>query len=330
MKCRILLLAAVMLYLPGCTPEPPTPLTIGTCIRIGCEPFYLARELGYFEAAPIRIVEYNSATEVLRAFRNGAINAAALSLDEVLQLAQHVPGVRIVLVMNYSNGADAILGGHGLNTLADIRGKRVGVENTALGAYVLARALQIEGLEPRQIQIVALPVDQHERAFLEHRVDAVVTFEPVHSRLNAQGAHQLFDSRQLPKEMVNVLAVRTAFLEKHPDSVRALLRGWFHALARMNEQPADSLQRMSLSRLMSVRNYADSLTGYHFLTLAENRQLFSGKPSPLIRRMQNLTSFMLDRRLLSKPAPVVEIADIGPLDSVLLQDDSTKATSHAY
>lgn len=325
---KIFLLAAVMLFLPGCTPEPPTTLTIGTCIRIGCEPFYLARDLGYFNNVPIRIVEYNSATEVLRAFRNGAINAAALSLDEVLQLAQHVSGVRIVLVMNYSNGADVILGGPELKTLADIRGKRVAVENTALGAYVLTRALQIEGLEQQHFKLVSLPVDQHERAFLERQVDAVVTFEPIHSRLEARGAHHLFDSRQIPGEMVNVVAVHGAFLEQHPESVRAMLQGWFHALARFDRQAADSLQRMALSRQMSVTDYAGSLTGYHFLTLAENRQLFSGKPSALAQRMQELSEFMLDRRLLSKP--VADITDNKPLDSIRMQSASRKATGYAF
>jgi NitT/TauT family transport system substrate-binding protein len=327
---RIFLLAAVMLYFPGCTPEPPTPLTVGTCIRIGCEPFYLARDLDYFNAAPIRIVEYNSATEVLRAFRNRAINAAALSLDEVLQLAQHVPGVRIVLVMNYSNGADVILGGPTLKTLADIRGKRVGVENTALGAYVLARALQEEGLARRDIHLVPLPVDQHERAFLQGQVDAVVTFEPVHSRLEAQGAHHLFDSRQIPKEMVNVLAVHTAFLEQHPESVRALLQGWFKALARMDRQPADSLRRMALSRRMSPPDYAGSLNGYHFLTLAENHQQFSGKPSPLVQRMQHLSGFMLDHQLLRKSVALPDMLDSSPLDKLPSQAESKKVAWYAF
>jgi NitT/TauT family transport system substrate-binding protein len=330
MKYLVMLMTVTMLYLPGCTPQPPAPLAVGTCIRIGCEPLYLARELGYFGSAPVRIVEYDSATEVLRAFRNGAINAAALSLDEVLQLSQHVPGVHLVLVLNYSNGADVVLGQQDVHSLADLRGKRVGVENTALGAYVLARALAAGGLDRKDIQLIPLPVDQHERAFLDHRVDAVVTFEPIHSRLEAEGAHHLFDSREMPKEMINVLAVRAAYLEKHPDIVQALLHGWFRALDRMNSQPADSLRRMAQSRQMWLPDYVDSLKGYHFLSIEENRRLFVGSPSPLEMRMQSLSSFMLAHGLLKMPAKPQEIQDGGPIEALRSHTTVAMVVSHAF
>jgi NitT/TauT family transport system substrate-binding protein len=329
MGYQAILILALLLSLFGCTPQPTPPLTVGTCIRIGCEPFYLARDLNYFDDAPIRIVEYKSATEVQRAFRNGAINSVVLSLDEVMQLAQYVPEVRVVLVLNYSNGADVILGRAGIKSLADLVGKRVGVENTALGAYVLARALALKGLSSSDIKLVPLPVDQHERAFAEGRVDAIVTFEPIHSRLEARGAHHLFDSREIPKEMANVLAVRAAYLDKQPDMIMALLRGWFLALAQMEVKPQDSLQDMAQARHMSRHDYAGSLKGYHFLTLDENRALFKGSPSPLESRIAALSRFMLSKGLLISALNLQEIPDKRPLNRIHLPAARASGAIHA-
>jgi NitT/TauT family transport system substrate-binding protein len=312
----ILIMLALFFNLLGCTQQPTTPLTIGTCIRIGCEPFYMARELGYFNDAPIRIVEYKSATEVQRAFRNGAINSAVLSLDEVLQLSQYVSGIHVVLVLNYSNGADVILGQKDIDSLEDLAGKRVGVENTALGAYVLARALALSGLKRSDIVLVPLPVDQHERAFLNGNVDAIVTFEPIHSRLEAMGAHHLFDSRQIPKEMANVLAVRATYLNEHPDVIQALLHGWFLALDQINSKPKISMKLMAESRHMSRQRYTDSLKGYHFLSLDENRWLFSGAPSPLQERLQTLSTFMHGNGLLDLSVELSDIPDSHPIDAI--------------
>lgn len=59
------------------------PLRIGTLVWPGYEPLYLARERGYLDPKSVRLVEYPSNSEVTRAFRNRAIEAAALTFDEV-------------------------------------------------------------------------------------------------------------------------------------------------------------------------------------------------------------------------------------------------------
>ena len=79
--------AALALALAGCTREPETALRIGTNVWIGSEPLYLARELGSLDPAPVQLVEYPSASEVLRAFRNQAIDGMVISLDELFGLA---------------------------------------------------------------------------------------------------------------------------------------------------------------------------------------------------------------------------------------------------
>ena len=72
---------AVVLPLLGCAREPESALRIGTNVWIGSEPLYLARELGRLDPATVQLVEYPSASEVLRAFRNQAIDGMVISLD---------------------------------------------------------------------------------------------------------------------------------------------------------------------------------------------------------------------------------------------------------
>jgi NitT/TauT family transport system substrate-binding protein len=86
---RLCALACIALLLPlvGCMREPESALRIGTNVWIGSEPLYLARELGRLDAATVQLVEYPSASEVLRAFRNQAIDGMVISLDELFELA---------------------------------------------------------------------------------------------------------------------------------------------------------------------------------------------------------------------------------------------------
>ena len=90
--------------------EPEPALRIGTNVWIGSEPLYLARELGRLDPATVQLVEYPSASEVLRAFRNQAIDGMVISLDELFGLAVDGFQPRIILVVDVSHGADVVVG----------------------------------------------------------------------------------------------------------------------------------------------------------------------------------------------------------------------------
>ena len=100
---------AALLVLAGCS-QPETALRIGTNVWIGSEPLYLARELGRLDPASVQLVEYPSASEVLRAYRNEAIDGMVISLDELFGLAADGFQPRIILVVDVSSGADVVVG----------------------------------------------------------------------------------------------------------------------------------------------------------------------------------------------------------------------------
>ena len=109
LSCLLLLFFAATLA--GCMREPESALRIGTNVWIGSEPLYLARELGRLDPKVVSLVEYPSASEVLRAYRNQAIDGMVISLDELFGLAADGLQPRIVLVVDVSNGADVVVGG---------------------------------------------------------------------------------------------------------------------------------------------------------------------------------------------------------------------------
>ena len=111
----------------GCSPRYQPPLTVGTNTWIGYEPLYLARDLGYYEGANLRLVELASTTQAMDALRVGSLDLAGLTLDEALLLAQEGVPIAVIWVLNTSAGADALLAKPGITTLDALRGKRIGV-----------------------------------------------------------------------------------------------------------------------------------------------------------------------------------------------------------
>lgn len=286
--------------LVGCIQKPPDPLRVGFIVWPGYESLYLARDLGYYKDTPIRLVDYPSNSEVIRAFRNQNLQAAALTLYEALLVAETEPSVRVVLILDSSNGADAIIAKPEIKTLQAIKGKRVGVESGALGAFILTRALEEVDLMPKDVQIVSLGLSEHEQAFKRKKVDAVVTSEPTGSKLLASGANLLFDSSQIPGEILDVLVVREELLNKQPSAVQDLLDGYFSALNYLKENPQDAARRIAPREGVTPNQFLKSLEGLVIHDLQENKEILSKTNTLSNEKVKKVSQFMVENKLLDK------------------------------
>lgn len=298
---------------------------VGTNVWPGYEPLYLARELKYYGEREIRLVEYSSATQVMRGFRNQTIDVAALTLDEALVLREKGLDVCVILVADISEGADVILAVPPLQTLAELKGKRVAVEHTALGAYMLARALQKGGLQIQDITVVAREVDEHEDVIARKKADAVVTFEPVRGRLLQRGLMEIFSSRQIPGEIVDVLVVRRSLLETRADSLQALLEGWFKALSYMQTNPDGASKRIAPRMQMKPAEVVAAYSGLKLPGYRENRA-FLGTESPGVDAASTrLAEVMVKLDLLEPSTPADRMGTARVLDRLSPESQSVSS-----
>lgn len=294
-------LVLIAFSLLGCS-DKKLPIRVGTNLWLGYEPLYLAQNLGYLTASDARLVEYSSASQVIRAYRNGAIDAAALTLDEVLTLLENNFHPKIFLIADFSSGADVIIGQPDVQQLSELKGKRIGVEDTALGGYFLSRALEESGLTPSDVTVVTMEMDEHERAFVDHQVDAVVTFEPVKTKLLNRSGRILFDSSKIPKEIVDVLVVDESYYASNKVVIDKLSDAWFKALAYVRQQPNEAAAFMASRQQLSSAEFKAAYQGIYFPNPAENRQMLSTKdPRSLLSTTKRLTEIMLDKKLLKRP-----------------------------
>jgi NitT/TauT family transport system substrate-binding protein len=313
---RLLACAVLLLSLLGCMRQPETALRIGTNVWIGCEPLYLARELGKLDPAMVQLVEYPSASEVMRAYRNQAIDGMVISLDELFGLAVDGLEPRIILVVDISNGADVVVGRRGMKTMKDLKGKSVAVESSALGAFVLSRALAINGMQAGDVNVVHLESNEQPSAFEKDQVDGAVTFDPYRGQFLRAGAKVLFDSSQIPGEIVDLLAVRASVLERQPKAVDALLTGWFGALDYMKKDPKDAARRMGIRQQTTGDQFLEALQGLHIPTRAENLRMLGGMKPELAVTGRRLLTLMLDAKLLPKGIEIETVLASGPLESL--------------
>ena len=272
----------MMLVLTGCGDEPVEPLVFGAITWPGYEPAYVARELGFLDQDRIHLAEFTNTTEVVHALRNGKLHVAGLTLDEALSLRQSVPDLQVFLVADVSNGADVLMARRSIKSLGQLKGKRIGVEKTALGAYFLSLILRAAHLSANEVRIVSLPLDEHVRAYRAGQLDAVVTFGLVRSELSRLGAVALFDSTKVPGKIVDTLVVRAADAGKYSEHLHVLIQAWFRALSVIQSDPARAYPLMAQRERVPAAEGDETLRGLILLDQQQNLLQLSGDPAPLL------------------------------------------------
>lgn len=297
--------ALAPLMLAGACSAPPPLTRVGGILWIGYEPLFLARELGLYDGGLLRLVEMPSNTANLMALATGDLEAATLTLDEYLLAREGGLDVRAILVFDDSAGADVIMCRPGIDHLADLKGKRIGVEETAAGALMLAKTLETAELTPADVVKKRITGDRHLRAYVAGEVDALVTWEPFATQLQAQGARRLFDSTHFPGLIVDVLVARADALERSPDTFRQLLAGYFRALDYLHASPDDAISRMAPRLGVTPGEVRAAQQGIRYMDLAANRGWLGGPRPDLVPAADNVGRIMTANGLL-RGVPVLE------------------------
>ena len=266
----------------GCAEKPQESLRVSAVLWPGYEPLYLAGKLGYFDDQPIRLIDFLTNTDAMLAFRNHNLEAGAFTLDEVLRLLSDGLDIEVILVMDVSNGGDVIMANPDIPSVAALKGRRIAVEDSAVGGFILARALETHGLSLSDVTAVPVSPMEQSDAFQQGQVDAAVSFDPYRAQLVKEGKREIFSSREIPNEIVDVLVVRRDFSQRHPELVRKLVDVWFRTLAYQTRHPRESAAYSANRFSTTVDGYLASLEGLRFTTQEENRQLLDASRSPLI------------------------------------------------
>ncbi len=310
------LVLLLLLGLAGCAGEPPAPLRIAISPWPGYELLYLAQEQGFFADAgvDVRIVEMGSLGDARRAFERRQVDGMAVTLLEVLESrAATSRAPQVVMVTDWSDGADVLVGRPPVTTLAALRGRRIGVQPGSLGTLVLARALESVGLGLADVVPVFVDETRMAEALAAGSVHAVVTYPPFSTGLEGlDGAVTLFDSRSMPREIVDVVAIDAPVVAAHPDRVRALAEAFDRAVRFTREQPDVAHAVMAQREGLPPGEFAGHLRAMRFADLADQPALLAAG-GPIDRTLRELDTVLRRLGRLSGPTRLDDCLPATPL-----------------
>ena len=242
--------------LASCTDPAAKPLRIGLDPWPGFAVLFIAQEKNYFleEGVVVELVELTSLSDVRRTFERGLIDGMASSLVEVLEVIRQANQPLVISLMtDYSNGADVVLASSPVTSMKSLEGKRIAVEPGTLNHFLLARALEMNGLDADSVEILSYSQNAMFDALAEDKVDAVVSYPPVSSQIRrSTQAHDVFNSAQIPGEIADVISFNADIMVQRRAEIEAFRRAWTRAVAFLKESPEEALGLLSLHTGMTI------------------------------------------------------------------------------
>lgn len=309
----------------SCSPSPPTsnssplpisstPIRVGFSAWPGWNPWQIAQVEKLFAAnrIPVDLRWFDSYLDSINALTKGELDANSQTLNDTISAVASGANIAIVLVNDNSTGNDKIIAGEGINTVADLKGKKVAVEPGTVDHFLLLLGLKQAGLTQADIQFEPLETSEAADAFLAGQVDAVGVFAPFTTKaLRRPGSKELFSSKDFPGAIPDHLTVSRKLLEEKPQAVQALVDTWFATLDFMRQHPEKSYEIVAERNGVTPEEYRAYDAGTKIFSIEDNLKAFSNARdiTSLNYAAQEINRFLFASKLIAKQVDVSKLFD---------------------
>ncbi|NET51262.1 MAG: ABC transporter substrate-binding protein [Merismopedia sp. SIO2A8] len=287
---------------PEATEVPRTgdKIVIGYSNWAGWWPWAIAEQEGLFAAngANVEMKWFDGYLASMEAFAAGQLDGNCQTLNDTISFAADaVNGEVVVLVNDNSAGNDKIIVAEGINSLEDLKGKTVGLEEGVVDDFLLTLALEDNGMSRDDIVIKNLETGAAAAAFASGQIDAVGAWPPYWQiALEREGSKELLSSVDYPGAIPDLLAMSQTIIDEQPDQVQAIVNTWFDVLDFMDTNPEEADKIMAARAGVTVEEFQKFKEGTRMFTIEDNLEAFS--PGDSMKHMpfaaEKMTEFMVN------------------------------------
>lgn len=243
MLAPMAVLATVAMVIAGCGSSTKTGASSSspTTIRIAYMPdmhggaiIAIANHMNYWQKAGVNpeVKSFSAGPPEIQALAAGDLDVAYIGPGAEWLCAT---GKCTVLTVDSLNIGDYVLAhpGSGIHSLADLKGKKIGVPLGTSGQMILDLALQKAGLTEKDIKIQPMDPASVVTAFVGGQLDAAAIWSPLTTQIEQRvpGTRELIDDAAFFPQysFPQMWVASNAFVKQHPDAAQKFLRVFIQA-----------------------------------------------------------------------------------------------------
>jgi NitT/TauT family transport system substrate-binding protein len=252
----------------------------------------------------IDVVQVNDYVESINQYTSGNVDGCAMTNMDALTLpaASGVDSTALI-IGDYSDGNDGVVLKNA-DSLEDIAGRDVNLVQFSVSHYLLARALDSVGMSERDVSTINTGDADIASLFASRdNIDAVVTWNPQLTTVSElENSNLVFDSSQIPGEILDLMVVNTDTLAANPALGKALVGAWYEVMDKMAADDQAALTQMASAAGTDLAGYQAQLDATHLYTTPTEALSLFDSPD-LLDTMQRVAEFSFEQGLLGDMAP---------------------------
>jgi len=279
-------LFGTMLAAAATQPAAAGKISLGHTIWVGYGPLYLAKELGYFKenGVDVQFEVVDDIALAMAAQAAGKLGGAATTLDEMLKYRSDSFCFKAVALFDESHGGDGMVSVAEINSLDDLKGKAVALNEGSTSQYWFSYLLKKKGIPLSSVTVTNMSADAAAAAFIAGQVPAAVTWEPNLTLVKTKKVGKVLqDSSSTPGVIVDVLEINCSVLEKSHKDVKGFVAALQKAMDYTKKNPEKAYAIMAKGvggYLKDPKDFADAAGGIKFYDKAMTVDYLGTKDKP--------------------------------------------------
>lgn len=262
----------------------------------------------------VDVVQLNDYVESINQYTAGAFDGCTMTNMDALTIpaAGGVDSTALI-IGDFSNGNDGIVMKGENKKLADLKGQKVNLVEMSVSHYLLARALESAKLTEKDVKVVNTSDADLVAAFKTKSVNTVVTWNPLLAEVAATPkTSQLFNSSQIPGEIIDLMVVNTKTLADNPNLGKALTGAWYEVMGIMSSdtpQGKEARSKMAAASGTDLKGFEAQLAATKMFYTAKDAHAFA-LSKELPATMTKVAQFSFKHGLLGEGAKSAEAIGI--------------------
>ncbi len=308
---------------PAAPAPAKTPLRVAYSDWPGWTAFEVGIQKGWFKEAGVDVeFSWFDYLPSLDAFSSGKVDAVMATNGDSLVTGASGAKSKMILLTDYSNGNDKIIGRPGIATFKDLKGKKVGLELTLVEHLLFLKACEKTGMKVSDVTLVNFPTNETPQALTSGQVSAIAAWYPVSGQaLKAvPGSKPLFSSADVPGLIYDAVSVNPASLAQRHDDWVKFVKVWYRIsdFVRDPKTQAEAVAIMAAKVGVKPEEYAAAMPGTYLLSLDESKKRYVKGPGldSLYGSTSVANDFNVANKVYKEAQPVDEYIDPSIVNSM--------------
>jgi len=248
----------------------------------------------------IEVVQINDYIESINQFSSGKFDGCSMANTDALGIpaAGGVDSTALI-IGDFSNGNDVVIS-KDAKSIKELKGQNVNLVELSISHYLLARGLELNGMAEKDLTVVNTSDADIVSAYTTSDVTNVVTWKPQVSEILAMPkANNIFNSSDIPGEIIDLMVVNTQTLKENPAFGKAMTGAWYEMMSLMTANSAKTKEvkiMMAKASGTDLSGFEDQLKTTHMYYTPTEAVKFNNSKE-LLTTMEFIAKFSFDHGL---------------------------------